>query len=47
MIMMTGPQTIAIVFTAEAGVFSKIVETKPITPFQSGISPPGSTILLV
>jgi len=45
--MMTGSQTIAIVFTAEGGVFSKIAGTKPTSPFQSGISPPGSTILLV
>ena len=36
----------AIVSSDEGALFSTIVGTKPISPFQSGDSPPGSTVVI-
>ena len=45
LIMIGGPQTMAIVFSAVGATCSRIVGTKPTLPFQSGVSPPGSTVV--
>src|ERR1035438_1836296 len=47
LIIRGGPHKIAIVSLAEGDTFSTIVGTKPISHFQSGVSPPGSTVTIV
>jgi hypothetical protein len=45
LIMIGGPQTIAMVFSLDSSIQSRIDGTKPTFPFQSGVSPPGSTVV--
>ena len=44
LIITGGPHTTAKAFFAEGAAFSTIAGTKPISPFHSDVSPPGSTV---